>query len=76
MNKEDNEKVLDLICMAIDETNELRKRIKEAIEYIKEKQIQNEYTDRFGFRVKENKWWLEDSDILLEILEDKEVEDE
>ena len=46
----------------------LREIIKEAIKDVEENQIQNEYTDRGGFRVKENKWWLEDSDILLGIL--------
>ena len=44
-------------------------RIDKAIEFIDERQIQNEYTDRCGFRVKENKWFLEDSDLLLNILQ-------
>ena len=53
---------------------ELQQRIDKAIKYIKEKQIQNEYIDRCGFRVKENKWWLEDSDILLDILRGEDNE--
>ena len=60
MNKEDNEKVLDLICMAIDETNELRKRIKETIEY-----IENEANISYEEEIK-----------IKEILESEEAEDE
>lgn len=53
--------------------NDIKKeRIDKAIEYIEKYQIQNEYTDRTGMRVKENKWWLEDSDLLLEILRGKD----
>ena len=65
--KQDNELTLEELEL-YNEVVRLREIIKEAIKDVEENQIQNEYTDRGGFRVKENKWWLEDSDILLGIL--------
>lgn len=66
--RNEKQELLETIDMITNDASKYVKRIDEAIEYIEEKQIQNEYTDRCGFRVKENKWWLEDSDILLNIL--------
>ena len=60
--------ILDEELELYNEVVRLREIIKEAIKDVEENQIQNEYTDRCGFRIKENKWWLEDSDILLGIL--------
>ena len=46
----------------------LQQRIDKAIEYIEENQYQHEWTDRFGFTCRDDRYILNDSQDVLEIL--------